>query len=283
MGLGCCAAGGSLKLYHLAEVIMSIVRVDLTTKVATVTLDNPVGNRINFDMRNELRDAFAEVAKSGARVLIVRGEGADFCLGGDVRDWPGIPSATLRPRIEVFAAALEILEVLPIPTVAAVQGTCMGGGFELALSCDIIVAARSARFGFPEARLGIMTLQGGMMQLAARVGRAKAVELVFLSDFVDSEQMAQWNVVNRVVGNEDLNTEVGVLAARLAEGPPLAYAGTKEILRMWDRDGEARAKARLYDISMPLFETEDVQTALRNAADAVKNGKPFPKARFGGN
>ncbi|WP_024519627.1 enoyl-CoA hydratase/isomerase family protein [Bradyrhizobium sp. Tv2a-2] len=262
---------------------MSFVRVETRGPIASVTLDHPVGNRINFDMREELRDAFNMVARSEARVLIVRGEGADFCLGGDVRDWPGVPVASLRPRIEVFAKALDMLEQLPIPTVAAVQGTCMGGGFELALSCDMIVAARSARFAFTEARLGIMTLQGGMMQIAARVGRAKAAELVFLSDFVGAEQMAQWNVINRVVDDGRLDSEVTVFAQRLADGPPGAYAGTKTMLRKWARDGEKEAKAALYGVSMPLFETEDVQAALRNAAEAVNGGKPFPKATFSGN
>jgi hypothetical protein len=114
--------------------------------------------------------------------VLVRAEGADFCLGGDVREWPGIPAHELRPRIEVFAKALERLEALKIPSVAAVHGGCMGGGFELALSCDFIVAASSARFAFPEARVGIMTLQGGVMQLAERIGRTKAIEAVMLSE-----------------------------------------------------------------------------------------------------
>ena len=80
----------------------------------------------------------------------------------------------------------------------------MGGGFELALSCDMILASRSAHFAFPEARLGIMTLQGGMLQLAERVGRSKAIELVLLSEPITAEQMALWNVVNRVVEDGEL-------------------------------------------------------------------------------
>ncbi len=261
---------------------MSFIRVDLVKTIATITLDHPVGNRIDFNMRIDLRDAFNRIAGSAARVLIVRGEGADFCLGGDVRDWPGVSVASLRPRIEVFAKALDILGRLSIPTVAVVQGACMGGGFELALSCDMILAARSAHFAFPEAQLGIMTLQGGMIQIAARVGRAKAAELVFLSDIVGAEQMAEWNVVNQVVNDDRLDSRVADFARRLAEGPPGAYAGTKAMLRKWAHDGETEAMAALYDVSMPLFETEDVRTALRNAADAVNGGKQFPRATFAG-
>ena len=91
-----------------------------------------------------------------------QGQARSRCLGGDIRDWPGIPSTELRPRIEVYAKAIDLLESLSIPTVAVIQGGCMGGGFELAMGCDLIVAAKSARFMFPEAMLGIMTLQGGV-------------------------------------------------------------------------------------------------------------------------
>jgi enoyl-CoA hydratase/carnithine racemase len=259
---------------------MSFTRLDLDDPVATLSLDHADGNRINFDMRAELLDSFERVAASKARVLVVCGQGPDFCLGGDVRDWPDIPATTLRPRIEVFATALDCLERLPIPTLAAVQGGCMGGGFELALICDMIVATRSARFAFPEARLGILTLQGGMIRLAERIGRAKAAELVFLSDPVSAEQMAQWNVVNRVVEDIELGAAVEVIATRLAAGPSAAYAATKLLWRLWSDEGSKRAREALYDISMPLFDTEDVQTALRDAADAVRSGAPFPTATF---
>ena len=114
--------------------------------VATLSLDHACGNRINFDMRVELREAVQRIEKSPARALLIRGEGGDFCLGGDVRDWPGTPAEILRPKIQVFAEALDHLERLPIPTIAAGQGGCMGGGFELALSCDLILAAQVRPF-----------------------------------------------------------------------------------------------------------------------------------------
>jgi enoyl-CoA hydratase/carnithine racemase len=199
-------------------------------------------------------------------------------LVGDVRDWPGIPIEILRPKIQVFAEALDHLERLSIPTIAAVQGGCMGGGFELALSCDLILAARSARFAFPEARLGIVTLQGGMMQIAERVGRAKAAEIVFFSEPATAEQMQQWNLVNRVVDDADLESQAAALASRLSEGPTKAFA----LWRVQVEEGVKVAKAKLYDVSMPLFEPEDARTALRNAAEAISAGKPFPVATFAG-
>ena len=252
---------------------MEFITIEIVQGVATVTLNHPGGNRINFQMRQEILDAFKQVAASDARVLLLKGTGTDFCLGGDVTEWPGLDPNDLRPRVEVFADSIDFLEGLNIPTVAVVQGGCMGGGFELALACDLIIAAKSARFMFPEALLGIMTLQGGVYQLAERIGKNKAIELVFLPEAVDAETMAGWNVVNRVFDDAILVEEATAIAARLANGPSQAFAKTKELMRIWRDRGRPDARAALYSLSMPLFDTPQVQDHLRRAADAVKAGK----------
>jgi enoyl-CoA hydratase/carnithine racemase len=250
--------------------------------LAVLSLNRPGGNRISFEMRRELRDAIRQVAESRARALLVRGEGTDFCLGGDVREWPDVPVGELRPKIEVFAEALDDLGRLDIPTLAAVQGGCAGGGLEFALACDMIVAGRSAWFSCPEATLGILTLQGGMLQLADRIGRARAAELVFLSERVSAEQLCAWNVVNRVVDDAALEHSARALAVRLASGPTRAYAATKGLWRLQAESGERAAREALYDRSMPLFETEDAKAALKAAAKALENGWPRPKMTFQG-
>jgi enoyl-CoA hydratase/carnithine racemase len=259
---------------------MQFIKLDLSNAIASIKLQHAGGNRINFQMREEIFNAVESVAKSDARVLVIKGDGEDFCLGGDVRDWPDMPVDKLRPRVEVFANALDRLEQLDIPTIASVQGGCAGGGFELALACDMIIASRSARFSFPEALIGIMTLQGGVYNIAERIGRTKAVELAFLSDPAPAEQLAQWNVVNRVVDDEALIPETDGLAQRLATGPAMVYAATKELLRIWQSEGVRGARKALYDISMPLFGTDDTQRALHNVAAAVNAGQPIPRAIF---
>ena len=259
---------------------MNVVHLQVDSAIARITIDHPVDNRINFEMRQELLEAIEQVATSDARVLVIKAAGENFSLGGDVRDWPGVSVAELRPKIEVFARALDHLQELEIPTIASVQGGCMGGGFELALGCDLIIAGRSARFAFPEGLIGIPTLQGGVYNMAERIGRAKAIELAFLSEPVSAEQMAQWNVVNRVIEDHLLSQETEALAIRLASGPAMAYAATKDLLRIWQREGVIGARKALYDLSMPLFETDDVQQALRAAADAMNTGTPYPKAIF---
>jgi enoyl-CoA hydratase/carnithine racemase len=259
---------------------MSVTHLGFDGPIARLSLNHPEGNRINFAMRDELLEAFKLVAGSDAHVLILEAEGEDFCLGGDIRDWPGVPVQELRPKIEVLAQALDQLEQLQIPTIAAVQGRCLGGGFELVLSCDLIVAAQSAQFSCPEALLGIVTLQGGVYQLAQRIGRTRAIEMAFLSCVLTAEEMARLNLVNRVVPNGLLAEEVNLLAQRLSKGSPRAYAVTKSLLRAWSAGGVSSAREVLYDLSMPLFDTEDVQVALRQAAAAAEKGLPFPSPSF---
>ena len=261
---------------------MSQTQLIFDGSLAVLSLVRPGGNRISFEMRRELRDALRQIAESGARALLVRGEGPDFCLGGDVREWPNVPVNELRTKIEVLAEALDQLGRLDIPTLAAVQGGCAGGGLELALACDMIVASQSAWFSCPEATLGILTLQGGMLQLADRIGRSRAAELVFLSEKVSAAQLCAWNVVNRVVEDAALEQVARDLAVRLASGPTRAYAATKALWRLQAESGERAAREVLYDRSMPLFETADAKAALKAAAEALEMGQPRPKMTFEG-
>jgi enoyl-CoA hydratase/carnithine racemase len=256
--------------------IMRYVSVVIEQDTARITLDAPPGNRINFQMREELEQAIDDVAVSTARVLLVTGAGEDFCLGGDARQWADVPVEDLRPKIAVLANALHNLEQLRIPTIAVVQGTCAGGGFELALSCDLILAGESARFLFPEALLGILTLQGGVVQLAERVGRTRAFELAMTSEPQPARRLADWNVVTKVVPDMDLQAEATAWADRLGHGPTATYAATKDLLDIWRSEGHNAARARLYDVSMPLFKREDVQAAIREATKAINAGRPIP-------
>jgi enoyl-CoA hydratase/carnithine racemase len=259
---------------------MPVTHLAIEGPISTITLDHPPGNRINFAMRDELLAALQDVARSNARVLLIRAEGRDFSLGGDVRDWPGISAHELRPKIEVYAEALDQLDRLAIPVVAAVRGRCLGGGLELALGCDLIIAARSALFGCPEALLGISTLQGGVFQLAQRIGRLRAAEFAFLSDLYDAESMERMNLVNRVVADVELEDAASALVDRLASGSPQSYAVTKTLLRAWSAGGLSAARSILYDVCMPLFDTEDVQVALTRAASSTNPEIAFPLQKF---
>lgn len=247
----------------------STIRLTQADGIATIQLANPPGNRITFAMRREVLVAIEEVSRSDSRVLVIRGDDPDFCRGGDVREWIGQPVATLRPKIEVFANALRALRGLDIPTLAVVRGACMGGGFELAIACDFIVASENATFRFPEALSGILTLQGGALTLAERIGPSRALAAVLLAENLTAAVLAERGIVTKVTSDQELETTAGAFAERLASVVPAVVAATKQLYRLADRDGTATAMAHWYDVSMPLFDQPETQAALAATARAI--------------
>lgn len=137
--------------------------------LGTVTLDSPPLNQIGTEFIADLLTTLDEVeAADGVRALVLRGAGKVFSAGADVALFAGMTARQLRPLIGSFVDLGHRIERLPFSTLAAVHGTCMGGGFELALFCDLIWAAEGTMIGLPETRLGIVPLAGGVERIAAR-------------------------------------------------------------------------------------------------------------------
>jgi enoyl-CoA hydratase/carnithine racemase len=250
--------------------------------VATLTLANPPQNRIDEQMANDLAAALDAVGRSDARALVLRGDGPDFSWGGDITPWPDADVRELRSLFERYTSVFNRLERLPIPVIAAVQGRCLGGGFELALRADVIFAAEWARFGHPEQTLGIVTLLGGIYRVAERAGRSRASEWALTSEEVPAPVMAAAGVVNRVVSDGALLPEATAFAQRVAKGPARAYATHKALLRAWAVGGIDAADEAMVDMAMPLFETQDVKAALTSAVHALEAGEPRPAFAFQG-
>jgi enoyl-CoA hydratase/carnithine racemase len=217
-----------------------------------------------------------------ARAVLLRADGPDFSFGGDFTDWPDADVRELRALFERHMSVFNRLEQLPLPVIAAVQGLCLGGGFELALRADVIFAAESARFGHPEQSLGLVTMLGGIYRVAERAGRSRAFEWALTSEEVPAAAMAAAGVVNRVVADDALIGEATAFAQRLALGPTRAHAAHKALLRAWAVGGVAAADEALLDIAMPLFETGDVVAGLASAVDALQAGHPRPVLAFRG-
>ena len=251
-------------------------------RVATLTLTNPPQNRIDEQMSNGLGDALNEIGRGDARVVLLRAEGPDFSFGGDISDWPDADVRELRRLFERHMSVFNQLERLPLPVIAVVQGRCLGGGFELALRADVILAAESARFGHPEQSLGVVTLLGGIYRVAERAGRTRAFEWALTSEQVPASVMAAAGVISRVVADDALVDEATALADTIARGATRAHAAHKALLRAWAVGGVAAADEAMFDIAMPLFETEDVKAGLTSAVRALKAGQPRPVLEFQG-
>jgi enoyl-CoA hydratase len=145
-----------------------------------------------------------------------------------------------------------------------VHGLCLTAGLEVSLGCDMIWATESARFGLVEAVVGLTPGAGGTQRMAERAGPARAREFVMTRGMYDAATLERWNVVNRVVGDDELREKGMAFAHRLADGPTKAHGATKQIVRAYLRGGVEEADRVTPEVAGALFETEDLQSAVRS-------------------
>jgi enoyl-CoA hydratase/carnithine racemase len=160
---------------------------------------------------------------------------------------------------------LEVLrgfETLPIPIVVAVNGTCLGGGFEVALACDFSVVAESARIGSVEVALGLHPLLGGIQRQVMRAGPARAKELAMLGRRYDAATLERWGLINLVVPDDKLDEVALSVAQELAAGPTIAHAATKQLVRVAVNEGVAAADEAMFELQKPVWASQDIQRGL---------------------
>jgi enoyl-CoA hydratase/carnithine racemase len=241
------------------------VRFTRDATLGTVTLASPPLNLIGEQLISDLLAAVDEVeAADGLRALVLRGEGKVFSAGADVALFAGMTAQQLRPLIGSFLDLGHRIERLPFPTLAAVHGTCMAGGFELALFCDLIWAAEGTMLGLPETRLGIVPLAGGVERIAARAGLGRARSVALGGQLHTAEEFAAWGVIDRVLAADEFHSAAQEFASRLAAGPSRAFAVVKELSRGYSAGGIAGADALLIDAAVGLFDTEDARGGIQS-------------------
>src|SRR5256886_3032169 len=187
--------------------------------LGTVTLQSPPLNLIGQELIDDLLAAIDQIeAASGLRALVLRGEGKVFSAGADVALFAGTGADEMRPLIASFLDLGNRLERLPFPTIATVHGTCMAGGFELALFCDLVWAAEGTLLGLPETRLGIVPLAGGVERIAARAGLGRARAMALSGELYRAEHLAAWGAIDRVLARDELHRAARDFARKLAAG-----------------------------------------------------------------
>jgi 2-(1,2-epoxy-1,2-dihydrophenyl)acetyl-CoA isomerase len=204
--------------------------------VARLTLNRPDKlNSFNVAMHLEVRDALARVkADKSARVLVLTGAGRGFCAGQDLGDRavaPGSAPVDLGESVEKYYAPLvSTLRALPMPVVCAVNGVAAGAGANLALACDIVIAAKSASFIEPFCKLGLIPDTGGTYFLPRLVGTARAMGLALLGDKLPAEQAASWGLIWKCVDDEKFAEETDALARHFAAAPTKGLARAKQAI-----------------------------------------------------
>ena len=188
-------------------------------------------NAMNLAMVHDLVEALEQAQAAGARAVLIRGEGRAFCSGRDLADADPLHEDGQAILRDIFNPLIERVADLPIPTIAAVQGACLGTGLGLALACDIVYAADDARIGSPFARIGAVLDSGAHAAFVSRVGPHRALELIYTGRLLSGRDAAEWGLVNRSVAGADLARRTRELATSIARGPTAAFLESKRIVR----------------------------------------------------
>ncbi|MBJ8345654.1 enoyl-CoA hydratase/isomerase family protein [Antrihabitans sp. YC2-6] len=251
--------------------------------VATFTLNNPPQNRLNTELMMGFAGSVEQLKDDDSvRVLVIRAEGDNFSFGGEIAGWD---MTDPEQTVALFGVGLQItnaFEQLPFPVIAAVHGNCFGGGFEIALRADVIVAAESAKFCHTEAALGMFTLLGGVQRVAERAGRSRAARWALTSERVSAADAFAAGVVAEVVPDAELAAVTAQWAARLACGATRAHATHKTLLNAWANGGVKAADALIPELAAKLIRTADAKNGVASAVDADAAGIARPDLEFTG-
>jgi enoyl-CoA hydratase len=230
----------------LREVAMDYetIRLEKEERVSIVTLNRPESlNAINMTMFEEIGKVVSELrADPETRAIVLTGAGRAFSSGLDVLSFQGLinqPTMQFREMLEELQRVYNSLETIEKPVIAAIKGPCIGGALELALACDIRIAARGSSFGMLEMRYAIIPDLGGCKKLARLVGLGHAKELIFTADIIDDERAREIGLVEHLVEEEGLMEKTMELARKLSQGPILTIGLAKRVInRSWDLDTE---------------------------------------------
>lgn len=249
---------------------MSAVHMERDADVAVVVLDNPPLNLFDEETFTAWERIVAELVEltdptrdDRARAVLIEARGKVVSAGVNVAMFAEI---TERPDAVTVAGALwvrllrivQTIEELPVPTVFAAHGLTLTAAFELALGCDLLIAAEGASFGLVETVVGLTPSMGGPQRLAERAGPARAKELIYTGERYPARVLEGWNVVNTVLPGDGFAKATREYAHRLAAGPTCAHAATKRLVTTAVREGVRAADAEVPAVSGALFGTADL-------------------------
>ena len=215
------------------------IQLETLGSIAVITLNRPDSlNALNTQVGKEFQTAVEQVRSSGARAVILTGAGRAFCAGGDLREMRKI--AERDGRVEAFFdeplrmlnECILLIRNTPLPFIAAVNGAASGGGCNLALACDIVIAGEGARFNQAFIKIGLVPDCGGTFILPRLVGWRRATELMMTGDVVDAQTALQMGMINAVVPDSELIAQAMAMAERLAQAPTVAIGHIKKLLEV---------------------------------------------------
>ncbi len=244
-----------------------LLQCSVQSGVAVLTLNNPPLNLVTLELTRQLNECVARLAdEDGVRVLVLTGSGSKaFCVGSDIKEFPAMMAAgaVVPKKLALENEAFSRVDDFPKPTIAALNGLAYGGGLELAVACDLIVAEEGDTVALPETKLGVFPGSGGTVRVTRRIGEGRAKEMMFFGDPVPVETAHAWGLVNRVVPKGMALATARDMAHRLAAQPSLALKHCKRLIDMsFDVPEETAIEASLA-MSDEVFSSLDCAEGVR--------------------
>jgi enoyl-CoA hydratase/carnithine racemase len=258
--------------------VAEFVRLEVDGGVGTIRLERPPMNALNKQVQEEIRAAAQEATdRADVYSVIVYGGEKVFAAGADVKEFAKMSHADMTLRAAGLSSSISAVAAIPKPTVAAITGYSLGGGFELALACDRRIAGDNVKVGQPEILLGIIPGAGGTQRLARLIGPSKAKDLIYTGRFVHADEALSIGMVDEVVAPDDVYAAARRWAEQFVNGPVLAYAAAKAAVDGGlDIDLASGLKLESH-LFAALFATEDRTNGMQSF---IENGPG--KAQFSG-
>ena len=239
------------------------VKLEVDGAIGTIRLDRPPMNALNKQVQEEIRAAATEASeRADVRAVVVYGGAKVFAAGADIKEMADMSFADMNARARRLSSSLTAVAEIPKPTVAAITGYALGGGYELALCCDRRIVGDNVKVGQPEILLGIIPGAGGTQRLARLVGPARAKEIIYTGRFVGAEEALALGLVDQVVAPDEVHAAALAWAGQFAEGPAQALAAAKKAID-GGLDGDLRSGLDLEsEVFAALFATEDQKAGM---------------------
>lgn len=263
----------------MANAPVTAVITECSDGIAWLTLNRPHAmNAINDEMRMQLPATLrAADADSTVRVIVIKGAGdRAFCAGADIKDFARAPSPAKFRQSRLQGHWIEAFDEAKKPVIAAIHGYCLGGGLEMALACDIRIAADDATFALPEVSRGTLPGAGGTQRLSRVIGTGRALDMLLSAERIDAAEALRIGLITRLTAREQLMAQTHKLAAHIAGHAPLAVVFAKEAMRKGAAAEFATGMKYEADLLALLLDTED----RKEASDAFREKrKPNFKGR----
>jgi enoyl-CoA hydratase len=246
-----------------------VVELTVNNGVGVIIINNPPVNALTLEVREQLQEVLQDVEQNSAiRAIVITGAGPKcFVAGADIKDFPNQMEVGPRENATIYKEMFSYLENTPKPVICALNGLALGGGLELALSCDIRITEEKVKLGLTEVNLGLIPGLGGTQRLARLVGPAKAKELLFTGKIVKADEALRIGLVNQVVSDGESLNEALKLANKLAKGAGVAIGFDKFLVNRGIELELVDALEMEMQYVEKVFETED----LREGLDAFIN------------